>query len=290
MQNLNHLALFVEIAEAGSLSSVAKKKGVSAAALSKQIASLEQRLKISLFHRSHRRMTLTEIGEDYLKRCRTILEAVENANDIISQAHTEPRGMLKIVSGRYFAERFIIPYLAEFQNLYPKVMIDIEVAERTPDLKGENIDIAFGMSNAWSQDLICRKVAISRHVLCASPAYLNEYGIPQAPHELVQHKYITHNLRSAGNVLKFSDKQEVVLKPILQFNDARSMLQAALHGAGIISLNHYILEEAIDNGQLIPVLEAYANSPRPVYLFYRKNRYVEPKLRSFIDFILKKMR
>ena len=280
------MKLFVAVAEAGGIAQIANKQGVSSAAISKQIAILEKHLNVALFHRSNRRMNLTNIGEVYLQHCKNILSAVIEANNAILQVKTEPTGMLRIASGRYFAEHFIIPHLADFLQQYPQLMLDVVLSETVPNLKNEDIDIAFGSNKSLSADLVCRAVAVSQHVLCASPQYLKKFGIPKKPADLYKHRYITHSLRQRNNVLTFADKDQFILKPILRLNDAGSMLNAAIHGAGVISLNRYIVQEALAAGQLVELLEKYANSPRSIYLFYRKPRYIEPKIRAFIDFIL----
>ncbi len=288
MSELTQIKTFVHAVENNGFTNVAKKYGVSTAAISKQIAKLETRLNIRLFNRTTRRVSLTETGQIYYEQCKQVLNAIDEAERVVSQYHTEPAGRLRITSGRYFAEKYIIPYLTEFTTNYPKIVLDIEVAERTPDLATENIDIIFGSDNIASAGLIKKPITASYYDLCASPTYLQQYDIPQEPNELVQHRYITHSMREPNNILAFNNNQQLCLIPSLFFNDANSMLQAAINGVGIVSLQHYIVADAIKKGLLIPILKEYSLKKRPIYLFYKKSHYIEPKIRSFIDFILSK--
>lgn len=289
MSRLPLIKTFVQVVENNGFSKAAQKLGVTTPAISKQIAKLETKLNARLFTRTTRQITLTETGKIYYGHCRRILETIDESERAISQYHAEPMGKLRIVSGRYFAEKYIIPYLVEFTARYQKVVIDIEVAERTPDLSKEHIDILFGSINFNSPDLIKKQITTSHFVTCTSPDYLHQYGTPTKPGELINHIYITHSMRKTNNILEFKGNQQVHVIPKFYFNDARSMLQAAIAGAGIISLHNYIVTDAISQRLLIPILQEYSLPKQKIYLFYQKHRYLEPKIRRFIDFILGKI-
>lgn len=284
MNQLNYIKIFVEVAEAGSIVRVAEARGVSSAAISKQIASLENKIKLPLFHRTNRRMNLTQFGEIYLEKCRVILLQLKEMDLILIKTKKKPEGILRIASGRYFAEKFIIPRIPGFLEKFPRLTLDMQLSEFVSNPKIDDIDVVFSSDKKMSGDLICKKVIETYHIVCGSPGYFEQYGIPKKPEDLYDHRYITHSFRDRDNVLTFSDKKQLVLKPVLRLNDAGSMLNAAISGAGIISLNHYIVKEAIEKKSLVEVLKKYSNTPRSIYLFYQKSRFIEPNIRVFIDF------
>lgn len=281
-----HMRLFTTIAEMGSLQKVARHHNVSSAALSKKIAALEAHLKVQLFERGGRRLRLTPIGERYWRECEAILDRCAQAERVIADARAEPSGVLKIVSGHYFAERFILPNLPAFLARYPEVTVELKVTESLPDLKAGQADIAFGMTlhNA-PQDLICRPVATSHYVLCAAPGYLQQYGTPHTPEALKAHRYITSSQRTPDNVLVFG-AERIVLPKLLRCDEVASMLSAARYNAGIVNLHHYIVEPYLQSGELVALLPHHVQATKPVYLFYRNSAYVEPSIRVFIDFFL----
>lgn len=162
----------------------------------------------------------------------------------------------------------------------------MQLSEFVSNPKIDEIDIVFSSDKKMSGDLICKKVIETHHVVCASPTYLERYGTPKKPEDLHDHRYITHSFRDRDNMLTFLDKKQLILKPILRLNDAGSMLNAAIAGAGIISLNHYIVKEAIEKKLLVEILKKYSNAPHSIYLFYQKSRFIEPNIRIFIDFFL----
>ncbi len=289
MISLDKIQLLQEVAIAGSITTIARRQGLSPAAISKKIASIEAFLQVRLFDRAHRGMTLTSIGEQYLQKCQHILDAAQQAERCIANARNTPSGILRIGCGRYFAERFIIPFLAEFLEHYPEISIEIDVTEHIADFKATKKDLAFGSVLLHpSPNLIRRKVAMSQYVLSASPAYLNKHGMPQEPSALIAHRYITSSQRQPDNILQFGT-QRIIFTKVLKLNDAQSMLSAALHGTGIVSLNRYILEPFLKSGELIELLNETAPAPKPVYLFYRQSDYLTPKIRVFVDFYMQRL-
>ncbi len=289
MNTLAYLQLFTEIAERGSLSAVARHKNISTAAVSKKLSVLESHLKTQLFDRNGRTLKLTPLGEAYLQECHTILQQVAHAEQRIAHARSEPMGLLNIVTGRYFAERFILPNLQAFLTHYPQLQIEMHVAEKLPDLKSGQADIAFGMTqqNAPS-DLICRQVMTSQYVLSASPLYLKQHGTPKKPEALKTHRYITSSHRRPDNVLTFGT-QRITFMNLLRLNDVQSMVSAARHGLGFLSLHRYIVEPYLQSGELVELLPHHHRPMRPIYLFYRKQDYTDPKIRVFIDFFMERM-
>ncbi len=169
----------------------------------------------------------------------------------------------------------------------PKLEIKLELAERFPDLEKENIDLIFGMSMPESLDLVRKRVATTRYVLCASPQYLKKYPLPKTPEDLRHHRYLTHSMRRPDHVILFKNNREVAVRPFLRINDSQALRDCAIQGMGIVQLHDYMVSDALRDGRLIELLKDFSSSQQPVYLYYQQSRYLQSKIRRFIDFYTK---
>ncbi len=228
------------------------------------------------------------MGVNYCLQCRRIFEEVEAASALISQAKLSPHGNLKVVSGRHFGIASIIPHMKEFLLKYPKIKLDLELAERIPDLTSEGIDVLIGMSVSATGDVIQKRIATTSYTYCASPAYLEEFGVPEKPEDLKNHHYITHSMRRPDDQLEFEGKRVVKVTPYIKVNDSQSMLKLALDGLGIVKLHRYVVSEYLEQGILQEILSAYSKSKIPIYVAYPQRRYIASKVRCFIDFFIEK--
>ena len=284
MSKIEQIHTFIQVVERNGFAAAAKQLGVSTAAVSRQVNSLEKSLGVQLLHRTTRLVTLTEIGSQYYKQCKKTLGELTEAEHRLFASQQEASGTLTIMCNRYFALQKIIPRLSAFIGENPKLRIKFHLAERYPDLIQEGIDILFGVSIAGHPELIQKRIGETRYIFCASPYYLQQFGTPQSPAELVKHRYITHSMRKPDNILTFGSGQEIYLEPSLALNDARSMCECALNGLGIVRLHDYEVAEALARGELVEVLAPYNETAYPIYLYYPQSRYLQPKIRRFIDY------
>ncbi len=287
--DLTQIKTFTLTSELGSLAAAAKKLGISPAAISKQLSKLEGELGLQLLRRSTRRIELTEAGTTYYIQCKRILEEVEAASALISQVKAAPCGVLKIVSGRHFAASYIVPHIKEFLLKYPKIELNLELAERIPDLNLEAIDVLIGMSISATGDAIQKKIATTSYALCASPNYLKQFGTPEKPDDLKNHKHITHSMRKPDNQILFHNNKTVAITPYIRVNDTQTMLHCALDGLGIVNLHRYVVTNHLEKGSLQELLISYNKSEIPIYVAYPQRRFISSKTRCFIDFITKKI-
>lgn len=284
MSKLERINAFISVVEHNGFAAAARKEGVSPAAISRQVARLESELHAELLHRTTRHIALTEIGAEYYQHAKKALIDLLEAESAISNSQEAPAGILNVTSSRYFAMQYLLPKLPEFMALYPKLQVKIELAERFPDLTTENVDLLFGVSMEGPSALVRRQVATTRYILCASPNYLENYGKPRIPSDLVEHLYITHSMRKPDNLLPFKGNKEVYIEPVLWLNDSRAMCECAIQGMGIVRLHDYIVADAIADGRLIEILPEFCEGKQPIYLYYQQSRYLQPKIRRFIDF------
>lgn len=289
MTDFAQIKTFILVSELESLAAAARTLGISAAAVSKQLTRLEEELGVQLLVRSTRKLEFTEVGVSYCLQCKRILEEVEAASDLISQNQVVPNGVLKVVSGRHFAATYIVPHVNEFLTKYPKIELNLELAERIPDFNTEAIDVIIGMSISANEEAIQKRIGATSYSLCASPKYLKQFGTPKKPGDLKHHRYITHSMRKPDNELVFNNKESITVTPFIRVNDAETMLNFALDGLGIVKLHHYVVKKHIEQGVLRELLCFYNTSEVPIYVAYPQRRFVTSKVRCFIDFITEKM-
>lgn len=284
MSKLERISAFISVVEENGFAAAARKQNLSTAAISRQVTSLEAELGVQLLQRTTRQISLTEIGLGYYQQCKQTLGALEEAEAAIDSSKQEATGMLRITSSRYFAVHHLLPRLPEFMAQNPKLRINFELAERFPDLAQEGIDVVAGMTMDDQPELVRKKIGTSRYVICASPDYLKKYGTPITPADLIKHRYITHSMRRPDNVLQFKDSKEIYVEPILYLNDSRAILKSAIRGIGIAKLHDYVAADALRNKELIEILSIYQEPEISIYLYYQQSRYLQPKIRCFIDF------
>lgn len=284
MPHFSQITAFIAVVEQNSFAAAARQIGVSTAAISRQVARLEADLHAQLLYRTTRRVTLTEIGAEYYQQCKKALEGLAEAERTISASQAVATGTLSITSSRYFGLQYLLPRLPKFMAQNPQLEIKIELAERFPDLEKENIDLIFGILMPESFDLVRKRVAATRYVLCAAPQYLKKYPPPKNPEDLRRHRYLSHSTRRPDNVIIFKNNREVTVQPFLRINDSQALRDCALQGMGVVLLHDYMVSDALQGGRLVELLKDFRRPQQPVYLYYQQSRYLQPKIRRFIDF------
>jgi DNA-binding transcriptional LysR family regulator len=285
MNTLGLMQTFCKVVHCANFTAAAKELAVSAAAVSKQVSLLEEELGVLLLHRTTRQVSLTEIGAHYYNEVQNVLLALDKANGIVAAAKEEPVGLLRVKSARYFMEHFIIPRLSAYRASYPKIILDLQIAEHIPHLLEEDLDIVFGLSASVASNSIRKKITTTRYVVCASPAYIEQYGAPHQPTDLAKYQYITHAMRTPNDAWTFSSGETIHLKPIVYLNDAQAMLECALRGLGIVILHHYQVAEALLRRDLVELLPKYKMPQIPIFMYYHPGRHMQPKVRSWIEFM-----
>lgn len=284
MSRYDRMSTFVIVVEEGSFAACARKLGISTAAVSKQVQQLESELGMQLMHRSTRKLALTEAGSTYLEQALRVISEMKELDALAEGMQKEPQGRLLVAAQRHFAETYILPSLAKFLASYPKITLHLELIERFPDIEKEEIDIVIGMSRANSPNSIQKTIAYTYYALCASPAYLREFGMPSTPQELQKHRYINHSIRIPVHITKFKNGLEVFVEPYLLLNDTQAMKRCALDGIGIVKLHRYVVDEEIKSGKLVEILAEYNEPKQPIYANYAPHKHVPPRIRAFLDF------
>jgi DNA-binding transcriptional LysR family regulator len=289
MDRWTEIELFVQVAETGSLSGAAELLNISNASASRHLASLEERLGARLVERNTRRLYLTDPGKAYFQRARSILADLQDAESTVNAAALNPTGVLRIAASLSFSIHHIAPLLRQYTDQYPKVTVHVESANRYLDIIDNNIDVAIrSREHEPDSNITIRRLASTRRILAAAPAYLSRYGVPRSIGDLHAHKLLIYTHANNPHELRFTrgdEQQNVRIKGLLESNDGQVLRAAALDGTGILVQPSYIVHDDVVAGRLVPVLEDWDLPRLTVNLAYPSRKHLSAKVRTFIDFM-----
>ena len=287
MDRLTAMNMFVRVVETGSFSAVAKEINSTQPTISKNIAELESWLGAKLLNRSTRSLRLTETGTDYYERCVAILQDVEEAEQVVGQLQTQPKGLVRISTVVAFGRLHVVPRLTDFFKQYPDIKVDVRLSDRVVDMVEEGVDIAFRMGKLADSSLIAKKLCFSPVVTVASPDYLKQHGIPGHPRDLRDHNYLVYSDGAGRAEVEFQDQGEpffVRAEGNLTTNNSEALRTALLSGIGIARTPRWLVGDAIGRGELVPVLEDFQPDPVDIHAVYPPGRHLPSKVRCFIDY------
>ncbi len=289
--NLSGVALFVQLAQAGSFVAAARQAGISPSAVSKSLARLERRLGVRLFRRSTRQLSLTAEGTLFLARSERILAEMQAAQDELAGSLGAPRGRLRL--GLPELGGFLLPALADFAKLHPAIVLDLDFSDALADVVGDGFDAVIRIGAPRDSRLSARKLGQFRSVLAASPAYLAQHGTPQHPRELLQHTCLHYRFRHNGKIEQWllrqdADAPALDLPLSMVCNSLEARLQFARRGLGIAWLPDFYMQQAIADGSLREVLSDFAITDHPAHscwLLWPSGPHLTPKVRALVDFL-----
>ena len=289
MDRWTEIELFVQVAETGSLSRAAELLDLSNASASRHLAALEERLGVRLVERNTRRLYLTDTGQEFFQRARTILADLRDAESTVNAAALNPTGVLRVTASLSFSMHHIAPLLREYTDRYPNVTVHVEAANRYLDIIDNNIDVAI-RNREYEPDsnITIRRLAGTRRILVAAPAYLSKHGVPREIDDLHRHKLLIYTHANNPNELRFTrgdEQQTVNVKGLLESNDGQILRAAALDGMGILVQPSYIVYDDIVAGRLVPMLDDWDLPRLIINLAYPSRKHLSAKVRTFIDFM-----
>ena len=291
MDKLEAMAAFVRVVSSGSYAEAARRLGLTRSAVSKAVMELEQTLGARLLDRTTRRVTPTEAGLAYFERCNAILAQVEETEAQVSRLHDEPRGVLRVNAPMSFGTMYLGDAIAEFMALYAALKVELMLTDRFIDPLEEGVDVTVRIGALQDSSLIARRIAPSRIILAASPAYLKEHGTPEVPADLVNHRCLSYGHSVSMQRWQLSNGGDAVTVPIqsqLSANNGEVLCAAAERGLGIARLPTFIMGSALKTGRLVEVLPAHRPADGVIHALYAPNRYLAAKSRVFIDFLVKR--
>lgn len=292
MDTLTSMKVFAAVATTGSFTAAAERLEMSRAMVSKYVINLEERLGTRLLNRTTRRLSLTESGSSYYESCLQIISDVDEAEQAVGQLTSTPRGTLKITMPFTFGLHRLGPVLAEYVQLYSKVKLELSCNDRYVDLIEEGFDMAIRIGTLPESRLIARKLGIASSVVCASPAYLEQRGIPAKLEDLANHSCLGYTYVNNGNEWRFLNggaEAVIRIEGAIKANNGDMLRLAALSGAGLILQPLFIVEEDLKAGRLVQVLNEYAATDFGIYAVYPSRKHLSAKVRTFVDFLVAKL-
>ncbi|TAM54124.1 MAG: LysR family transcriptional regulator [Paraburkholderia sp.] len=289
MDRLRAFEVFVTVVSRGSFTRAAAVLDTSPANVTRYVNELEAHLGARLLNRTSRSLSLTEGGETFYARCKSILDEVAETEGLVSSASVKPRGRLRVNAPVSFGIRYLAPLWPEFMQRYPEVELDVALIDRVVDIVDEGFDLAVRISRAGSTNQAARKLATSRNVLCASPAYLARSGHPATPAGLIEHRCIGYSYAATGDEWQLIDSDgkahTVKVDCHMHTNNGDTARAAALAGHGVIRQPTFLVGNDLRAGTLVQVLPEYRLPDIDVLALYPSRRHLSAKIRAMIDFL-----
>ena len=288
MDSLNGFVVFNQVAETRSFVAAGRLLGVSASAVGKSVARLEEKLGVRLFHCSTRSVSLTAEGLLFLERSRRILAEIEAAELELSQASAAPRGRLRV--SLPLVSALVLPVLGEFMRAYPDIELDLDFTDRIVDVVEEGFDAVVRTGDPADSRLSARRLGRFQMRLVASPDYLARRGMPQVPADLRAHACLHHRMPHSGKLEPWALRQlpgdpELQLPTSMICNNIETRVCFALQGLGIAYVPDFAVREPLADGRLRPVLVDHVQRGGVFHVLWPASKHPSPKVRALVDFL-----
>lgn len=288
MDSLNSLVVFVQVAETRSFVAAGRALGVSASAIGKSIARLEDRLGVRLFHRSTRSMTLTAEGALFVERGRRILAELAAAEQELAHPDAAPSGRLRISLPQ--VGMLFLPMLSDFMAAYPHIELDLDVTDRIVDVIEDGFDAVVRTGAPRDSRLAARKLGDYRYLLVASPAYLAQHGMPAVPADLTRHACLHYRFAHTGKLEDWGIERgpgepEWQLPISMVCNSVETRVHFAVQGRGIAFLPDFAIRRELSRGDLCEVLAGQVGRGGSFTMLWPNSKYPAPRVRALVDFM-----
>jgi DNA-binding transcriptional LysR family regulator len=285
MSRLREMEVFVRVVDAGSFSSAARDLKIGQPAISKTIASLEERLGVRLLVRSTRRLTPTEAGVAFYERALRAVTEADEADAAARGVSASLEGRLRISAAVTFSQIHLVPRLAEFLNAHPRLELELVMDDRPRDLVAENIDAALRLGALTDSSLRGRKLAKSERLVLASPAYLARRGTPLTPADLTSHDAIIYSQWTGGEEWSFrrgSAETSIRLQRRLMITAAEGVRAAVISGQGFAIASRWMFTPELESGEVVSILNDWTLPPLDLWVIYPSGRLTSTKARAFV--------
>ena len=293
MDRITSMRVFVRAATDGSLSAAARHLGISPAMATKHVNALEARLGVKLFHRSTRRLALTEAGNDYLEACQRILPEIDEADAAAVSQRVKASGVLRMNVPLSFGHCFVAPLMPAFSQRHPEVTVELGLSDAGLDLIAGNWDLAIRIGHLADSPLQARQLGDTPMRVCASPGYLATHGHPAHPDDLAAHATMSYSYLSSGDTWSFRNTAGaaavVRIRPAVHATNGDLLRRLAIEDGGIIVQPAFIVADDIAAGRLIQVLPDWTLGEFALYAVYLSRRHLSAKVRVFIDYLVEQL-
>ena len=289
MDRLQAMEMFVRVVETGSFSKAAREFATTQPTVTKQVASIESRLKVRLLNRNTRGVSLTEAGALYYDKCKSILRETEEADSIVRLRQSQAQGLLRVGSSVAFGRRVIVPLALEFMTQHPQLKVDLSFEDRYTDLVAQGIDVAIRLGKLADSSLGARFLGANPWLMVASPKYLKKHGTPRKPADLSGHDTLIYSSVQGSDVWRvIPPKGEPVTVPVsgkLRSNNLSAVLAAARSHLGIAALPWYVAADSLAKGNVVEVLKAHSLPEQEIHAVFPSPKLVPGKVQAFIAFL-----
>ncbi len=291
MQDLNDMLYFAEVVERGGFAAAGRALGIPKSRLSRRVSELEAQLGVRLLQRTTRKLSLTGVGEAYLRHCQAVRESAQAALDTVAQVQTEPRGSLRVTCPVTLAQTVLAELMPAFLQRYPQVRVELQVINRVVNLVEEGVDVALRVraSLEESGSMVVKRLDVARQVLVASPELLARQGTPSTLEDLARMDSIAMSAPDGKAVWQLigphGAQQQVQHSPRYVADDLLTLKFAVLAGTGICWLPDYMCHDEIRDRRLVRVLPDWAPTPGIVHAVFPSRCGLAPAVRHFLDFL-----
>lgn len=289
MGQLEDMQVFVRVVDAGGIGLAAEQLGIAKSAVSRRLADLEKRLGVTLINRTTRSSNLTSEGQRYYTRSQQLINDIDELNNLTSDPDCSLNGTLRMSVPLSFGLLHLAPVLDLFSKEHPELHLDIEFTDRETDLIEGGFDLAFRIGDLQDSSLKARRISPIRLIICSSPKYLKQHGTPKTAEDLRQSQHLKYSIGNYKNLkLVDSNGETHTIMPVktkITANNGDFLAAMAIAGHGVTIHPTFIVWEAIERGELIPILTNYALPELNAYVVYPQTRYPSRKIRLFIDFV-----
>ncbi|RKH51714.1 LysR family transcriptional regulator [Corallococcus sp. AB049A] len=283
---------FAEVVRTGSFTVAARSLGLSKATVSKQVMALEEALGVRLLQRTTRKLSPTAEGRALAARCQRMTQELEAAKAEVLLLRRKPRGPLRVSIPMSFGLLRVLPAMPEFLERYPEIELDIQLDDRVVDLVEQGFDACIRIAQLPDSSLLARKLASSRRVICATPAYLHRHGTPHRPEDLRQHRCLQYTYLASGAAWRLrgpGDVESLVeTTGTLKANSSLALKTAVLGHAGIAQFPLFAVWEELRDGQLVEVLDDHTLPELSIWAVHAQGRTVTPKVGAWMDFLARR--
>ncbi|MBB1424398.1 LysR family transcriptional regulator [Pseudoalteromonas sp. SG43-7] len=298
MDQLRAIRYFIKVVETGSFTKAASTFNVPPSSLSRRVVDLEKSLGATLLKRTTRLVKLTEVGQIYYNDVQQIVNQLEQSHETVRSYQTTPMGRLSISSMVSFGDKILLPLLDEFNALYPEIILDVSFSDELSTLGRDDVDIAIRGGYAPNERVLAIKLMDNEFIPVASPGYLQQHGVPSHAMELKHHNglYFKTPLGPTPWLCKVDEQWHDVSGPaVVISNNGAWLSKKACNGEGILMSTRWALAPYLESGELQELkfehqLAVTQNSNMAIYLLYQKQRYLVPKVKAAVDFLVQKIK
>ncbi|PKO32191.1 MAG: LysR family transcriptional regulator [Betaproteobacteria bacterium HGW-Betaproteobacteria-7] len=290
MDRFQAMQVFTRVVDANSFTGAADLLGLPRATVTTIIQNLEALLRVRLLNRTTRRISLTPDGAAYYEHCARILGEIEETESSFRDVAHRPKGRLRIDVPAPIGRLILIPRLCEFHARYPEVELHIGMGDRAVDLVREAVDCVIRVGELQDSTLVARRIGTLKMITCATPGYLERYGVPTSIDDLAQHVAVQYFSSRTGRNFDWDFVVDGQTKPVtmrgnISVNDSEAYVACGLQGFGLIQPARFMVLPHLESGALVEVLPQLSSAPMPMSVAYMQNRHLSPKVRAFVDWV-----